>query len=309
MEAIELEEALPLEAPDWIDLFNLPDFFELHKIEASLYISIKYKGRLVGVCHFTETGHGNVRSPFKGTYGGISLSSDLSFQSIQESVICVIDYLRKKNFRSVEIVTEPFSHNLHKSSVILSVLLKLGFFIDNYEVNHSIAIDGNSLVSKMMRNNRKRYNKCLNAEYRFDEAYSEKDKHEVYNLIRENRESNGYVISMSFKQILDMDARFVDRLHFFRVFYEEKLVASSVCIKISSDVLYVFYWADKKGYETFSPVVFLASGIYAFAQRSEFKILDIGTSSLMGLPNLGLIGFKENLGFRVSPKLTYKINL
>ncbi len=306
---IRIEEKLPDIIPDWCDIFNRPEFYKIHKTDASIYISITYKNKLVGVCHFIEIAKGILRSPYKGTYGGLSLDKELSFQNIYDIINQLLNYIKEKKISSVEIVSEPFSHNLHKSSIVLNTFLEKGFSIINHEINHSIIIDETILVNKMMRNNKKRYNKCLKEDFQFKEVFSQFEIQNIYNLIKENRESNGHKISMSFDQIIEMNNVFPTNLHFFSVSQMNKCVAASICLKINSDVLYVFYWADKSGYESYSPVVFLASGLYDFANKSNFKILDVGTSSLDGIPNLGLIKFKENLGFKISPKLTFKINI
>lgn len=305
---IRFEETLPDNIPDWCDVFNSPEFYKIHKTNSTIYISITYKNKLVGVCHFIEIEKGILRSPYRGTYGGLSLNKELSFQNIYDIISHLLKYFKEKKIRSVEIVTEPFSHNLHKSSIILNVFLEKGFSILNHEINHSIIMDEEPLVNKMMRNNKKRFNKCFKEDFQFDEVFTQFDIRNNYKLIKENRESNGHKISMSFDQIMEMNSTFPDNLHFFNVSHNNKLVAASICLKINKDVLYVFYWADKSGYESYSPVVFLASGIYDFAKKSNFKILDVGTSSLNGIPNLGLIAFKENLGFKISPKLTLKLN-
>lgn len=306
---ITIEEKLPDLIPNWCDIFNRPEFYKIHKTDSSFFLSIIYKKKLAGICHFTEIENGFLKSPIRGTFGGISLNKELSFQNIYDIISQLLDYIKEKNITSVEIVSEPISHDLHKSSILLNIFLVKGFYIINHEINHSISIDQEELVDKMMRNNKKRYNKCLKEDFKFEEYFSKSEIQNIYELIKENRESNGHKISMSFDQIIEMYDIFPKNLYFFAVKQMNNYVAASICLKISDDVLYVFYWADKSGYESFSPVVFLASGIYDFAKKSNFKILDIGTSSLNGIPNFGLITFKENLGFKISSKLTLKLNI
>ena len=49
------------------------------------------------------------------------------------------------------------------------------------------------------------------------------------------------------------------------------LVASSICIKINNDILYVFYWADGPNMQQYSPVALLAKNIYDFCQENSYK--------------------------------------
>ena len=52
-------------------------------------------------------------------------------------------------------------------------------------------------------------------------------------------------------------------------------------------------------------MAFLADNLYAFCQREQVELLDIGTATDNGVPNLGLMKFKERLGCRPSLKLTF----
>jgi lipid II:glycine glycyltransferase (peptidoglycan interpeptide bridge formation enzyme) len=47
-------------------------------------------------------------------------------------------------------------------------------------------------------------------------------------------------------------------------------------------------------------------GVYNFAQKQGFRILDLGISSENSLPNYGLIRFKENLGSYSALKLSFE---
>ena len=88
------------------------------------------------------------------------------------------------------------------------------------------------------------------------------------------------------------------------------MISSAFCVSISEDVLYVLYWGHNNKYDNLSPVVFLANNIYDFAKDKNYKILDIGTSSVNGLIDTGLTKFKESLGFSSDLKFTLikKIN-
>ena len=82
------------------------------------------------------------------------------------------------------------------------------------------------------------------------------------------------------------------------------MLASAICIRISPDILYVFYWGDADGTSTLSPVVVLAAGIYERCQMLGIRLLDAGISTDQGRLNEGLRTFKRNLGFAESSRLT-----
>ncbi len=303
--SITIQCTIPNEVPNWCAIFNHPHFYHLHKTDASFFISILVENKLIGVCHFTEIEPSTYRSPYRGTYGNISFKEELDLQLKNNCIDELLLFLKSKNVKKIEIVAEPFSHNIHNSSSLFTIYLSKGFTITNQEINHTLEVTNEPLIEKMMRNNKKRLNKCEREHFVFEQVHSNEDIETVYQTIKENREGKGYKVSMTLPQIMEMYKLFPENMFFFKASQNGNDAASSICLKLNNTVLYVFYWGDRKGFEQYSPVVYLANGIYNFAQKNQFKLIDVGTSSIHGEPNYGVATFKENLGFSISPKLTY----
>lgn len=70
-------------------------------------------------------------------------------------------------------------------------------------------------------------------------------------------------------------------------------------------MLYVFYWGDEVEFGQFSPITLLAGRIYEYCQQHAVTLLDIGTATLDGQSNHGLIRFKRALG--CSESLKFKL--
>ena len=306
--SLSLVNSIPGEVPAWCDLFNHPTFYKLHQTPSSVYLSFLYNEKLIGVTHFTKLENGIYRSPYRGTFGGINFREELDLQIKEECVKLLVDYLKTMSATGIEIITAPFAHDLHHATSLFNTFLIHSFQISNQEINHTLVVNELPLIEKMMRNNKKRLNKCLREGFEFTQVSSLEEINEVYQTIKENRESKGYEVSMRLDQILEMYDLFPDNLFFFKASQKGVCAASSICIKLNNKVLYVFYWGDKPGFEQHSPVVFLADGIYKFAAEKKFECMDAGTSSVNGKPNYGVAAFKENLGFTTSPKLTYTIS-
>jgi len=83
------------------------------------------------------------------------------------------------------------------------------------------------------------------------------------------------------------------------------MIAASICIAVDKTVFYVFYWGEIDGYQNPSPIPFLAQGLYSYCQKEGFKLMDVGTATVEGNPNHGLIRFKRSLGLGESLKLTF----
>lgn len=291
------------------DIFHTSTFYALHQNEKSLFFSFLSENKILGTIHLTEIEKGVFQSPFRGTYGGFSFTENCSYIEMEACVVALVSHL-KNSFGAQQIIIKnaPFAHNIHRNTLIFNILLNNNFKISQQEVNHTLEIDERNLFEKMKRNNKKRFNKCERSGFVFQQLDVEDDFKKAYQVIVENRESKGYSVSMTFEQLMAMKAVFPNDIYFFQTTLEDKITASSVCIRLNSKILYVFYWGDKPGFEEYSPVVFLAEGIYKFAQNNHFSILDAGTSSLNGTLNQGVATFKEGLGFSSSLKLTFLLN-
>ena len=126
---------------------------------------------------------------------------------------------------------------------------------------------------------------------------------EVHATLSANRAAKGLAMSMSLPDLQTMAGRFPEAMSLFGCRDAERLIAAALCLRLSADVLYVFYWGDLPGHETFSPVVPLAAAIYGHCQQAGIRLLDVGASTLDVVPNFGLLQFKRGLGFTESLKL------
>ena len=68
----------------------------------------------------------------------------------------------------------------------------------------------------------------------------------------------------------------------------------------------MLYWGEDISYIRESPVVILSSGIYDYCSDERISLLDVGTSTMNGFPDPGLLRFKRALGFKESIKLAYR---
>lgn len=290
----------------WADFFNTFPFFEYHRKKArGWYFELRDKATQKPLCvtHFTEKEPGLFCSPLRGTYGGIdALENDITLfgQFLAE----IERHLQENGGKRAQLSLPPFAHDPARSTLLLNVLLRRNWAITTQEINYALAVDGTPLLGKMERNNQKRVRKCEREQCTFLEGAEEKKYRQIYEIIRINRTAKGYPITMTWDQLLAMKTLFPDTWKFFGVEHIGNLIAGSVCIRVNPRILYVFYWGDLPEAHTLSPVAFLAGHLYRYCQREGTTLLDIGTATDKGVPNVGLMTFKERLGCTPSPKLT-----
>lgn len=293
--------------PEWLSIFNTRLFFDMHRTSRkAFYLAMQDEenSTFQAVVHLTESGEGDFRSPLRGTYGGFEFSrNDIGFieRAINEAEKTALEH----DAKMLTFTQAPGAHNPDGAACCLNVFHRYGYRISGQELNHSISVTNEPMMDRINRANQKRWRKCEREGFVFAEESDVEGFQRVYDTISSNRAAKGYQVSMTLAALMEMRENFPGKVHFFSCSHQGNVAAAAVCMAIRSDILYVFYWGDEPGYEQYSPVAYLAERIYSYAMKNGFRILDAGTSTLHGVPNYGLMNFKEALGFHPSLKLTF----
>ena len=299
--ALKIGEFLPQPG---IALFCLPEFFRLHANEqAGLYYQWEEANRVVASIHFTRIGTTSFRSPCRGTFGGLAFDKNVSLDTLQHFWASIDNDLTARGATYLEILLPPASHGAEQFAKSYYVLQSNGFTSEIVDLNYSRIVDDTLFASMISAGNRKRLRKCVR-EGLYANAVPVSRLPDLYALLAANRARRGFPMTMSLTAIQQMTEVFPDKIFLYAVSTTEgALAAAAVCVQITEEILYVFYWGDAEGYQTQSPVVLLAEAIYADCQKRGIRILDAGTSTSGVQPNLGLMAFKVGLGFSESIKV------
>jgi len=291
-----------------IHLFNEPAYFKIHSRSSNdCYAQLvrRSDGAVFGTLSLYEVEAAVYVSPARGTFGGVSCSATLDLKAFEAFIKTVSDYLRRQGGREIRIRLSPAAHDISLFAITFNCLLREGYQADRTELNYEITLNDTSFLDRIAHGNRKRIQKTLREGFFCNhESFASLPK--IHQLIAENRLRLGVPMSMSVDQLNHMAMVFPERLHLFAVYRDsilKEMVAAAVCLEISQDILYVFYWGDIDGMRNYSPIALLASYIYEFGVSRGMTVLDVGTSTVNGEPNHGLVTFKRNLGFRESLKV------
>jgi hypothetical protein len=281
-------------------IFNTNKYYQIHKTNKSLRLILSYKFEPKAIINIVEENN-RLKSPIKATFGGFEAIGKFDLE-IFNSLLKTFNQFIQKKYNNVEIlITQPpFFYNKNQS-VITNLLLNNKFSISGNELNHFTNIGDNSLLSKMNKTSKKKYNRLNKLDLIFE---SSKNFQLSYNLLWENRKKRGIKISMQFDSILQMLKTFPSKTFFFDLKYRHDIISSAFCVSITDNVLYVLYWGHDSKYDDLSPIVFLSNSIFDFAKNKGFKVLDIGTSSVNGKIDIGLTRFKDSIGFSSDLKFT-----
>lgn len=245
-------------------------------------------------------------SPLKGTFGGPNfISGNINYNIIEEFLIKCLGFIDNQNPLNIQIKLPPLFHDVNLISIYLNIFLNNGFKIDNQEINYQILVDNIDYNKKINSTKKKILNRSLKKNFEFKQMSQDKLK-EAYSIIKKNRENKKYKLSMNFSDLKKIFLLFKNNFKLFGVFSELQLIASAFCIRLDKDIFYIFYWAEDENFTNYSPLVFMSSGIYNYCYENGYKILDLGSASIKGVPNYGLVNYKESLGYSASIKFTLK---
>ncbi len=291
-------------------LFNEPDYFNLHSSSSQdVYAQLVRRSdfKVFATICFYEDAPGFFLSPIRGTFGSVSLNENLDFLILDNFLTVLVRYLISNGARELRIKCAPSSHDNVLFSKLFSILTRNNFITECIDVNYDLLINDRNFIDIIDYGNIKRMRKMLKCGF-VAEKVCNASLCQVHRVIAENRTRLGVVVSMSEDQLRNMIDIFPSRVHLFAVYRDiqrTEILASAVCIAITDSILYVLYWGDVADMGSFSPVVLLAKTIYEYCQENGFELLDVGISTLKGIPNFGLVKFKQNLGFVESLKVEF----
>jgi hypothetical protein len=284
-------------------LFNSPAHLQLqsatgwHVFE---YRELKTDKLCVSISFHLKAGE--AISPLRAPFGSIEFYRKLNEDQVADFIIQVQNYLSKLGAKRIVIRNAPELYNEEQSKLLKQMFLKSGFeFVE--EVSSIILLDGKPFDKKIKISERQKLKKAANV-FQFSKV-SKSELSNLYKFIASCREERQQSLSMTLQDLKKLVATFPTQILFFKVGTEEETSAAAIVIRVSKQVLYTFYYAHAKAHNRISPVVFLISGIYDFAQHHKYKMIDLGTSMIDGQVNKPLLHFKKSIGGVTTKKLTF----
>jgi hypothetical protein len=302
--AVLVNEFLP---SPWTHLFNTPQFFEIHRTPNACYLQLirKASGDVLATIHFGEESCGIFRSPRLGTFGSFDFKEPPCLELVELFADETERALRERGATQITIVSPPIAHAPETSQLVFLALHNRGYRTRPHSLNQSIRLDDRPFADRVDADGRRRLMRAREMGLSARKLTSVPELADAYQLILENTARKGYTLSMTWDGIRTMADTFGERIYGFGVFRQTQLTAASITLRVSRDVVYVFYWCDVAGLSGVSPIVLLAETIYDHARAEGARWMDIGTSTNDLAPNYGLIHFKRNLGCEASLKIAY----
>lgn len=291
-----------------ISLFNLNEHRLLQSTgEWISYHIIKEKKKiaLAGI-HF-HLSNGIASSPYRSPFGSVDSSPDLEPSVLFRFLQFIESDLRKSGAKTIVIKNPPTLYNPELQTLLQVFLSNLDYHILTAEPGAIFKVDmsGEDLSANWEKPKIKQaHDKDL--ELRHEEI----DKLKVvYDFVHNCRVQKGYPSSMTFDDLQRTVNNFPDRFLLSSVCRQGVMVAASICVRCNQQVLYHFYSDHNTSDKSTNPTVFLIRSLYQYCFENGIALFDLGTSSLDGIPNFGLLNFKLGLGTSATTKFTFQKDL
>jgi hypothetical protein len=268
-------------------------FIELNKEKTERVIRLVETGNKKEIGLIAGVKKGVILSPFSSPFGGFHFRNEIIYISEIESFLAVLkEYIKFQGLTGIEITLPPdIYHPTFNAKTIIS-LIRSGFRSNIPELTGWVDLehyDGRFT----QKNSREYYHQSVRNGLLFNKAIDTDSKLEIYNLISENRARFGRPIYMTFEDIMRTGNLW--ETDFFKVNTAEgKLAASAILYRNHRKICYAVFWGDNETGRPQRAMDFLAFNLWAYYKNLGFKYLDLGISTEAGIPNEGLLRFKES---------------
>lgn len=231
--------------------------------------------------------------PGQATFGGVWINQFVHDDRTGAASF-VNQFLQHVGNRRLEIILPPTYFYPDIFGFQSDLIRQLGGRTTHVDISYHIELDTWSLQS-LSKGNRKKLRQCDEQSVSFSRLPVDQLEF-AYELISDNRERIGVTPSTTLSQLQNFFFTCPNKYHCFGVYLGSDLIAAAITVMLSSDVRYVYMWADNIEFRSLSPVVALCVGIADISREQGIRVLDLGTASQGGIIDEGLSRFKRNLG-------------
>ena len=279
--------------PDSPHPFISEGFISLNskKVERVVRLLFKEEKPLIGLTAGVK--NQMLLSPFSAPFGGFHFKNENIYVSVIDKFInSVKKYIIDNGFKGIEIVLPPDIYHMSFNAKVVNSLIRQGFvqslpditnWIDLYQFTGSFK----------QKNSREYYRQALRNGLDFCLTADIHEKLMIFTLIAQNRARLGRPIYMTFDDILETGKLW--NTDFFKVSDPNgALVASAIFYRFLPEIGYAVFWGDSEHGRLLRAMDFLVHNLWKFYKDLGYRYLDMGISTESGLPNEGLLRFKES---------------
>ena len=243
-----------------------------------------------------------LKSPFSAPFGGFHFNNNRIYYNYIHNFIKALKQFIIEEYLGIDISMPPDFYHYSINTKCVHSMICTDFTLGIPEINNWIDLnyyDGNYPDQQVKRNLIKSNNSLA-----FSSISDTNDKEKCFEIIVANRKRLNRSIHMNFEDILQMET--VIPIDFFWVKEKKSVVSSAISYRMNNNIVKIIFWGDSDYGRTVHAMDFLIDKLWIYYLNEGYTIIDVGTSSVMGIPNDGLMRFKENHGCHSSLQFNFK---
>lgn len=288
--------------------FNKVHFVEsnIKKTEKVFYLIF---GNLKTQCGLIAgLNEGTLKIPFSAPYSNFSFKKSLKINVIEECLEQLKEFSKSNNVDNIIFTPPPQSHDPIFLSKLFIAFRNKGWQIKYSEINYYFETNKvEKHLALISRSGRKNLKKANSSNLSFEQVTSSEKIKKAYSIIKINRASKNYDLKLSYKEVVNTSN--IIKTDFFIVYFKKKPVASAIIFHVTKKIAQVIYWGDLPDYSQYRPINYLSDQLMKYYSNQSIEILDVGPSSVNGIPNYGLCEFKESIGCTMSLRHTFELDV
>lgn len=234
----------------------------------------------------------SLASPFSAPFGGFHfLSENIYISEIEKFLKSIQEYIVAEQLKGISIILPPDIYHASFNSKMTNSLLRIGFCNKIPELTNWVDLNNfNGILSH--KSSMEFYRQAARKGLNFTIVNDIAEKTEVFDLIYKNRINFGRLMPMSLKKIEETEKLWP--VDFYKVTPQDGIpVASAIFYRCHPTICYAAYWGDNVALRSLRGMDYMVYNLYDHYKSMGYRYIDLGISSRNGLPNEGLLRFKE----------------
>src|SRR5690554_3081256 len=235
---------------------------------------------------------GIMRSPFSAPFGGFHYRNEhLAYDLVYKFLSSLKEYALNEQLKKISITLPPDPYQINMNAKLINAFIRLGFKMETPDLNNVVNLKkftGKWVKSEVAQNCRKAIKNGLI----WSKTTDIDEMKEAYDVIHNNRTGLGRKIHMTLEDILDVKE--VLPVDFFIIRdVDEICVGAAVLYRGHEKIVQGVFMGGDLERRNLGVIDYMYLKLYNYYKEMGFDYLDMGTSSLQGDPNMGLLRFKE----------------
>jgi hypothetical protein len=191
------------------------------------------------------------------------------------------------------------------------VLYNLGAIVEACELSLGLEIghfpSPEHYVAKLDGAARNKLRQGLAFDFVFAPAHSAAEWSACFDLLVEARRRRGAQLKISLPYLTALREIFGTRIAMYQLCQGDSLVAAALVYRIRMDWDYVVAWGDDIARRSSRVMNVLAYHLVSSAIAEHVSVMDVGISSVDGVPDDGLVRFKRSIGATTGLRLNFRL--